>query len=68
MPITKWHAYIVKVTDPEKPEIGTAEYPHVRAVSETHADRQGRDAFCGLLGVDQEQYARLVVEASMIPE
>lgn len=68
MPVPKYHAYIVKVSDPEKPEIPQAVYPHVRAVSERHADVQGRDGFCGLLGVDQAQRDRLIVEVSQIPE
>ena len=63
-----YHAYIVKVHDPESSDKTGAIYPHVRAVSDQHADRQGRDAFCGLLGVDQEQYDRLVVKVDRIPE
>lgn len=59
--------YIVRVSDPDVPDSEVV-YPHVRAVSERHAERQGRDGFCGLLGVDPVVYSRLVVEVQQIPQ
>jgi hypothetical protein len=61
------HTYICKVSDPLYPEKGTAVYPNIRAVSETHADRQARDGWCSLLGVQAELYNRLEVEIQRVP-
>lgn len=60
-----WKYYNVTVHDPVTDSTG--QYFNVRAVSPEHADRQGRDAFCGLLGEFQEQYDRLEVTAELIP-
>lgn len=65
--ILKFNNYVVRVSDPDVPG-SEVTYPHVRAVSPAHADREGRDGFCGLLGVDPEVYKRLVVEVQQIPQ
>lgn len=61
------HTYICKVSDPKAPEKAPVTYPTIRAVSETHADRQARDGWCGLLGVDQAVYDRLEVKVERVP-
>lgn len=51
--------YKAVVKDPETGQEAT--YERIRAVSTSHADRQARDGFTGLLGVPEGLQERLQV-------
>lgn len=57
------HTYHVVVKDPKT---GTTVDYTVRAVSDEHADRQGRDGYTGLLGHVEETQKRLEVTTRRI--
>lgn len=64
--MNQWKNYIVHIVDPRTGNTQT--YPFMRAVSEAHADRQARDAYMGLLGVDQDAYEALELDIQEVPQ